>query len=197
MIVKTRIDSRGAGLLLACLIGLGWAVGAAGAQKTIRLRNETLVTSPEPAAAGRAKAAEPAVSGLYLVQLTGPLAEAWRAPLKAAGVEVLRYVPDDCYIARVQGVPLQLVRRLPFVHWVGPLRPEHKLLGGLGAWGAGDAGAVSVLLAPGAPAAEVDAIRRSLVGPQESRTRAGPRAAGRRGAGAGPELGRVGPGAMD
>src|SRR5687768_17230755 len=65
--------------------------------------------------------------GLLLVQLKGPIQAEWRAELSQIGTHLLQYVPDDAFIVRQNGTPPGQLRRLPFVTWVGPYRPEYKV----------------------------------------------------------------------
>ena len=71
--------------------------------KSIQLRNETIVTSPRGIGAGaaRASANEAAVSGLYWIQFEGRPQQAWRDQLRGLGVELLHYVPEDAFLARM------------------------------------------------------------------------------------------------
>jgi subtilisin family serine protease len=66
-------------------------------------------------------------SGLFLIQFTDHFDSTWREALAARNVELIRYVPDDAYVARLRGVQLEELRALPFVQWVGEFRPEHKI----------------------------------------------------------------------
>ena len=69
--------------------------------KPIKLRNELI----EPASATNLAVmaanskASGRVSDVFLVQFNGPLDPGRRAELKAAGVELLKYVPEDAFIA--------------------------------------------------------------------------------------------------
>lgn len=137
--------------------------------KVIRLRNETI--NPAPPAVAKASpaplqpaAAEPPVSGLYIIQFTDRLQPGWREELRGLGVELLHYVPEDAFVARVNQVPLSRLRALGFVTWTGEYRPEHKVHQGLrnrlGNLKAGELVPVGILLAPNAAPAEVGAARR-------------------------------------
>ncbi|MBI3415052.1 MAG: S8 family serine peptidase [Verrucomicrobia bacterium] len=128
--------------------------------KSIRLRNEVITTSaPSPNLNLQPQAAEAVVSGLYLVQLDGPLQIAWRARLASLGVDLLRFVPDDAFVARVEAARLSQLRALPFVRWVGEYRPEHKTHRALHSELAGASTnalvPISLLLSPHAPSAEI------------------------------------------
>ena len=100
-----------------------------GADKVIRLRNETIITpqaSPPPPGAVGLAANEPAMTGLYVLQFSDRFQSEWRVALKAAGVELLKYVPEDAFIARFKNVSAQQLRTFPFLHWFGNYRPDHN-----------------------------------------------------------------------
>jgi len=115
--------------------------------KTIRLRNEPITTPEKTQRAAEKKSNVPS-GGLFLLQLDGPMQTAWAEELTRRGVSLVRYVPDDAWIARAKGADLDALEQLPFVRWTGPFRPEHKVLGSLKNKLAGDELPVSVLLAP-------------------------------------------------
>ena len=118
-------------LLAAVLILLHF--GAAGQTKQIRLRNETITTTPVARVVANARlqaqglSAQTPISGLFLVQFEGQLEPAERAELHTLGVELLKYVPDDAFIARFQKVSPAEIQALSFVKWTGPYEPEYKL----------------------------------------------------------------------
>ena len=137
---------------------------ASAQNKTIRLRNETIVTPPKAArveSAARGIAAP--TNGLFLVQFEGPVSPAERADLRARGVDLVKYVPDDAFVARFRGASLDDVRALGVVRWVGAYRPEHKLHPRLNeaalATTTNRLTAVNVLIAPGATDAEISDVR--------------------------------------
>ncbi len=143
--------------------------------KFIRLRNELIHTerSAKAAAAPQTPALEAPVSGLYLVQFTNRLATAWRDQLRAAGVELLHYVPDDAFVAHVEEARLSALRRLSFVQWVGPFEPKHKLHPKLTAGLAANGRArlpIKLLARPGAPGIELAGIAKKLLGNVRHRT---------------------------
>ncbi|HAV64130.1 MAG TPA: hypothetical protein DCY13_17405 [Verrucomicrobiales bacterium] len=114
-------------LVLTCFL----FAGSISAQpKIVRLRNGAITNEPSPAQP-RTQALLPPASGLFLVQFTGPVQGAWRQQLADMGVRLLRYVPDDTFIARVEGVPLSAIRSRPFVHWVGEYQANHKIHSGV------------------------------------------------------------------
>jgi hypothetical protein len=136
--------------------------------KFIRLRNEIIATSPtpQPAYSVRGINSEPAVSGLFLVQFTGPFEPTWGERLNDLHVELLRSIPEDAFVARLDGVRLSQIKALPFVHWVGEYRLEYKiqskLRGELSPSKLGGFSQVNVLLTPGVSAVELTLARRSF-----------------------------------
>src|SRR5262245_55921502 len=125
------------------------AVSVFAQDKIIRLRNQAISTSPKPAASIQSQAVESPVSGLFLLQFNDRLQPGWREQLRQMRVELVRYVPDDAFVAQFDAVMQGQVTRLPFVRWVGPYRPEHKLDSRLKT---GDRLQVRVLLSPAASA---------------------------------------------
>jgi hypothetical protein len=158
---------------------------AASQTRHIRLRNETIATTPAaklaPAAQFRAQglSAQKPASGLFLVQFDKPLSPAEQAELRALGVELLKYVPDDAFVARFNNVPPDQIGALACVRWVGPYRPDSKIHPNLSAAGRGTLPAnqpvaVNVLIAPGATPAEIAGVRSLLSSVQhENRLRQG------------------------
>lgn len=156
--------------------------------KSIRLRNE-IISPPPTRPQTRAVSAAPvaaAPTGLSLVQFTGPPRAEWRQHLETLGVELLRYVPDDTFVADLNDVPADQLRQLDFVAWVGPYRPEHKLHRDLRAVASRTTAPspspntpaepieVSLLLSPRAKPQEATAVRDSLQQiQQESKLRSG------------------------
>src|SRR5437867_5466606 len=103
------------------------AFGSQAQDKIIRLRNETIATPPKSATALQPLAVEAPASGLFLVQFNDRVQPVWREQLRQMRVELVRYVPDDAFIARWEGASPGSVKQLSFVRWVGPYRPEHKI----------------------------------------------------------------------
>ena len=149
-----------------------WLFATDGAQaetKHVRLRNEFITTSRRPPATVLAAASHrpraPA-SGLFLIQFTGNLDPAWRLALQAQNVELISYVPEDTFIARLNGASRDELEDLPYVQWIGEYRPEHKLHSSLqlraaGA-AAGPATEVNILLSPAVTASELAEVRGHL-----------------------------------
>jgi len=150
---------------------LGVAVLAACAAQAeprfIRLRHGVIDTSqPErPVLAGRPTEDVRVVSGLYLIQFRDHVQPAWRATLAAGKVELLQFVPDEAFVARLDGVSLQELRALPFVRWVGEYKAEHKMHGRLRpdkAGGQPASQAITVLLSPTATPGEIAGARSAF-----------------------------------
>ncbi|MGH9880621.1 MAG: hypothetical protein ACRD6N_04230, partial [Pyrinomonadaceae bacterium] len=91
------------------------------AAKPIKLRNQTIEPSREVAAqsADGGGASSLPQQGLFLIQLSGPADAESRGQLTSLGIELLHYVPEDAFVARLKNVPPGQVRRLPFVQWMG------------------------------------------------------------------------------
>ncbi|HVY69812.1 MAG TPA: S8 family serine peptidase, partial [Verrucomicrobiae bacterium] len=129
-------------------------------QKLIRLRNEVITTSEPSRIAPQLQTVEKPVSGLYLLQFTGHFQPVWGEQLRAAGVRLLRYVPDDAYIVRLSNASIGQLKRLSFVQWAGPYRPEHKLQAKLGQVSpTNSAVGVRVLLTPDASTNEINQVK--------------------------------------
>ncbi|MBN2507444.1 MAG: S8 family serine peptidase [Verrucomicrobia bacterium] len=150
------------------------ASGATAApDKPIRLRHAVVSTAPispagAAAATGAAAGEDRQFAGLFLIQFTDPVTPELRHALRGLGVELVRYVPEDAFIARTRSVALSQLRAVPGVRWAGVYSRDlrlHPALSGLvpgpGA-GGGEEVAVSLLLAPGAAAGEAIAARRAL-----------------------------------
>lgn len=94
--------------------------------KTIHLRNQPITTTPGQATLQGLAPASP-VSGLWLVQFEAAPDQARREQLQSLGVQLLRYVPEDAFVARFNKVQLSQVKALPFVRWIGEYKPEYKI----------------------------------------------------------------------
>lgn len=154
---QSRWPLRSVWLWLGCLLWMsGDLAGAEG--KRILLRQSTIQTERAAQGAGlQAQSAEP-VSGLYLIQFAGTFDAAWEAPLKSLGVRLIRPVPEDAFLASFQRVNLAGLRARPFVHWVGPYRPEYKI----------DASARKLIL-PDRPSVKVRVLLSPAAGPVQAR----------------------------
>ena len=159
----------GCNLLIAGLLFASFA--AAGQTKTMRLRNGFITTPPASkiTAQSQAAAIQSPVSGLYLIQFEDPLQPAERVQLQALGVKLLKYVPDDAFIARLDNVSPVTVRALGFVRWVGDYQPDYKIESRLSVAARGallksqaQIADVSVLISPSATAVEIAGVKSLL-----------------------------------
>jgi hypothetical protein len=128
------------------------AVAAHGApQKPIRLRNQ-VVTAKSPGLIP--SSANAPATGLFLIQFRESLKPEWREQLRLRGVNLLRYVPDDAFVARFVNVHVNEVQALGFVQFIGEYRAEHKVNRRLrehsNALPSGATSEIAILLAPGA-----------------------------------------------
>ncbi|HSA03303.1 MAG TPA: hypothetical protein P5055_21455, partial [Candidatus Paceibacterota bacterium] len=132
----------------------------------IRLRNALISTPDKPTLLASKQSVESPVSGLYLVQFSHPYREEWRAALEQAGVSLLRYVPENAFVARFRESQLSRVRVLDYVRWVGEYRPEYRLQRSLDASSGWMVGAnrlpVKLLLTPDAGEVEVLSLQEGL-----------------------------------
>ncbi len=105
-------------------------------------------------------------SGLYLIQFKERFDSRWTSELTARNIELIRSVPEDAFLVRLENAPLKEIRKLPYVRWVGEYRPDHKLHPRLKDRGkvknAGEALPVSLLLSPKSKAGEILGTRRLL-----------------------------------
>ncbi|HKV41664.1 MAG TPA: hypothetical protein VJX67_20845, partial [Blastocatellia bacterium] len=78
----------------------------------------------------------PIEGGLTLVQFVGPVKRVWLEQLKAAGFEVIAYVPNNGYLVRgnvAASTKLAALATTPdtsgggFIQWVGPLADSYKI----------------------------------------------------------------------
>ena len=137
--------------------------------KSIRLRQEIIETDAGNARAGMAGLmhAKAPVSGLYLLQFSGPLTPEQREELKKAGVDLIQYVPDDAFIAKFNKVSPATVASLSSVRWIGPYGQEYKVhprLAAAAKAATNQTMSVNILLSPNASAAETAAVRAQLRG---------------------------------
>ncbi|HTD88258.1 MAG TPA: S8 family serine peptidase, partial [Candidatus Binatia bacterium] len=133
--------------------------------KPIKLRTGHIEPhrQPPPQARGQQRAEE----GLYLIQLRDNPPPAWRPQVQQLGVQLLHYVPDDTFIARVPPEAVARVNALAFVEWIGEYSPEYKVHPRLAATLARPGGLqshnVSILLSRTATAAELNSARTAFL----------------------------------
>ena len=69
-----------------------------------------------------------AVSGVYLVQFSGPVQERWVDELSKAGAVVYSYIPNYSFLVRMDEAALTKVKGMNQVVWVGQYRPAYKVV---------------------------------------------------------------------
>ncbi|HEX6288617.1 MAG TPA: S8 family serine peptidase [Herpetosiphonaceae bacterium] len=123
-----------AALLLSTLLstGIGQASQTAQSQAApIRLKAATFTP-----ARGEAPAIPPGLTragyaegerGYYIVQFGGPVEQAWKDQVSAAGAELLDYIPDFAFKVRMNPAQARRVEQLGNVAWVGVFHPAYKL----------------------------------------------------------------------
>jgi hypothetical protein len=65
--------------------------------------------------------------GYFIVQFAGPVMDAWKAQAAAAGAELLDYLPEFAFKARMTPEAAARVAALDAVAWVGVFHPAYKL----------------------------------------------------------------------
>ncbi|MGH7970817.1 MAG: S8 family serine peptidase, partial [Limisphaerales bacterium] len=158
-----RTSGRLLALMLLAALSCAGALG-----QSIRLRNEVIdpaSASQRQAMTAHLQAATP-LSGLFLLQLTTPPDAVRRAELRAAGVDLVKYVPDNAFVARISQVSPATLAGMPFVRWFGPYQPAYKVHSRLAALAQAATNnqdlAVSILLAPRAAASDIQGVRLLL-----------------------------------
>jgi hypothetical protein len=66
--------------------------------------------------------------GYYVLQFPGPVLPEWRAAVRSEGVDLLWYLPNYAFIARLRNDRAAAVAALPEVRWLGLYQPAYKLL---------------------------------------------------------------------
>ena len=106
-----------------------------------------------------------------MIQLEGQLEPAWKKELSSLGVELIKYVPDDSYIAHFENAVPENVRALGYVRYVGPFRADQKIHPRLASAGRSAAKtaaqtaspiAVNIMLSPAATEAEIVSVKNIL-----------------------------------
>jgi len=110
-------------LLLVCALGLSATTAAP--VKSIRLRNP--LSTNAPATIPTPLVAPAPANGLFIIQFRDALKPEWRNELTKLGVTLLRYVPDDAFVAKLRSGQLNQIRALSFVQFVGAYGAEQKI----------------------------------------------------------------------
>jgi hypothetical protein len=66
--------------------------------------------------------------GLFLIQFIGPSLPSWTERVEQMGCDLVSYIPDNGYIAKMTREGRRDVVDLPFVRWVGPYHPGFRVL---------------------------------------------------------------------
>jgi uncharacterized membrane protein len=66
--------------------------------------------------------------GLFLIQFIGPSVPSWVEQVERLGCDLVSYIPDNGYIAKMTREGRSDVVDLPFVRWVGPYHPGYRVL---------------------------------------------------------------------
>ncbi|MEM3396470.1 MAG: S8 family serine peptidase [Thermoplasmata archaeon] len=66
------------------------------------------------------------VSGVYIVQMKGPIKENWKVQL-SKHCQILSYIPDNAYTVKATFSQMQEIANLPFVQWWGIYQPYYKI----------------------------------------------------------------------
>ncbi len=103
-----------------------------------------------------------ATNGLFVVQFTGPMQPPWRQFLDAHHLELVRHIPHDAFIVKLNGLSMSQVAAMPFVGWIGRYRPEHKILKSLDIFGPSATREVRFMVSPKATTQEKLQIYRTL-----------------------------------
>ncbi len=137
----------------------------------IRLRNATVTTPPAPDAKSRVAAVaagKPPVSGLFLLQLEGPLSPEQRETLQSRRLDLLHPIPDHAYVCHLEAASAAEIRALPFVRWLGEYQPEWRLDRRLASTLAAEPGtprSIRMMLRPHTPPAVLLSALRQFTGP--------------------------------
>ena len=104
-------------------------------------------------------------SDIYLLQFEGPVQEEWQDGVRAAGVDLLGYIPDHAFVVRLNSLSLDEAASLPNVRWVGPYRAAYKLEASLDAViGRDEPVIVTICLFPGEHRAGIEETVASMGG---------------------------------
>jgi subtilisin family serine protease len=97
------------------------------AHQFIRLQAVTFdpIVTGEPATVREPELAA-ADNPYFIVQFKGMPSRAALSQAEQLGAQVLGYLPDNAYVARIDSAVLDRVRSLPALRWVGPYRPAYK-----------------------------------------------------------------------
>ena len=125
--------------MLALMTAASLAMGAFGVQAwtaspdsaasnlPVLLRNGRLYMNQQTLAAAAAAQPDSAGRGLYVVQFTGPVKEAYKAALTRMGVELGDYLPENAFLVRMTPSLRDQVAGLGFVKGVAHFATQYKV----------------------------------------------------------------------
>ncbi|MFM8879475.1 MAG: S8 family serine peptidase [Verrucomicrobiota bacterium] len=160
------------GWIAGLVVALGCLLHATAQDaRFIRLRNATVTTPPAPDAKSRAAAmaaGKPPVSGLFLLQLDGPISPEQRETLQSRRLDLLHPIPDHAYVCHLEAASAAEIRALPFVRWLGEYQPEWRLDRRLASTLAAEPGtprSIRMMLRPHTPPGVLLSALRQFTGP--------------------------------
>jgi hypothetical protein len=135
---RRNLSWQGSKALRTSALVLAWLLlsGSQGARAQtdeahkIHWRDYTFYTHQPPPALPQAlmipafPATEP---GYYFVQFTGPITREMKGRAEQAGADLLSYVPNNAYLARMSEETRRQVEELPIVRWVGIYQPAFRI----------------------------------------------------------------------
>ncbi|MHC4947342.1 MAG: S8 family serine peptidase [Planctomycetota bacterium] len=163
------------------LDGRGWSRPRA-TDYRLHLRHDVFdplvrARAPRELPGGAAAAQDPTVERMHIVQFVTQPLDSYRQAIRDLGATVHQHVPKHAHLVRMTPAVRDAVADLPFVRWVGPLRPadrlEPRLVDGLAAGTLGGVKCNVRLVEPGGPARHALADRIEAIGGRVDRRYAG------------------------
>lgn len=130
------VSYRGFAMLLVFLVSALPAVGQAAPPQQEEPPALHLKAATFAPGRGQAPAIPPGLTvagyaqgqrGYYIIQFHGPVEQAWKDEVSSAGAELLAYIPDFAFKARMNPAEAARIERLGSVAWVGLFQPAYKL----------------------------------------------------------------------
>jgi subtilisin family serine protease len=126
------------GRMMALVTAASLAMGAFGVQAyanrstsstnlPVLLRNGRIYMNADTVAAVSEATPDAAGRNLYVVQFTGPVAEAYKEAVSRLGAELGDYLPENAFLVRMDGGQKAKVAALGFVKGVAPFNPVYKI----------------------------------------------------------------------
>lgn len=104
---------------------LDWPSPKVADTKQLHLRYDTFDPVTQPPVIPKELTAS--AENLWIVQCRKNVDQPFRNQLIRAGATLLRYVPDDAYIVRLEPGMVDATRRLESVRWIGQYHPAYRL----------------------------------------------------------------------